>query len=116
MVFRCTDARPTFQPRPNGPFPEPESYERFISGERPPARVGDSWIGNDRDMVPFAGFTAKLSLMGRKAPPPLPETSKEVRKEGMPVPRGSILWFPPTASLGIKEDAFLPDEKAWLCV
>ena len=57
-------------PRPNGPLPDPESYESESCGPNP-ERPGLAGSGTDNDAVPVAGLTANFSPMPRIAPPPL---------------------------------------------
>ncbi len=61
---------PKCQPKPNGPLPAPESYERPSSGPKP-ERPGLTAIGTVSEPVPVAGLTANFSPMPRMAPPAL---------------------------------------------
>src|SRR5215207_9693576 len=58
------------QPNPNGPLPEPESYERESWGPKP-ERPGLVAIGTLMEPVPVTGLAANFSPMPRIAPPPL---------------------------------------------
>lgn len=57
------------QPKPKGPFPEPESYDNASCGPKP-ERPGVVEIGTLRDPVPVTGLAANFSPMPRIAPPP----------------------------------------------
>src|SRR5260370_15874652 len=56
-------------PKPKGPLPAPESYERLNCGPNP-ERPGLAAIGTVSDPVPVIGLTANFSPMPRIAPPP----------------------------------------------
>lgn len=58
----------TCQPKPNGLFPEPESYCNANSGEKPLLLAMGSGIENTA--VPVTGFAEKFSLIPLMAPPP----------------------------------------------
>src|SRR6476619_2456477 len=64
------DGRERLQPKPNGPLPAPESYERESCGPKPD-RPGLVAIGTDMEPVPVTGLAANFSPMPRTAPPPL---------------------------------------------
>ena len=61
--------RERFQPNPNGPFPDPESYVSKRDGPNPD-RPGLVVMGTVRELVPVAGFAANFSPIPRIAPPP----------------------------------------------
>src|SRR5215211_2027808 len=61
---------PTPQPKPYGPFPAPESYERVRAGVKP-ALPGLRGRGIVIEPVPVAGFAANFSPIPLIAPPPL---------------------------------------------
>lgn len=65
----------------------------------------------ENDMVPFAGVTEKLSLMGLKAPPPLPEALKDVRNPGTPSP--NVRAWVANEDLGSTLDPRLCAVAAW---
>ena len=70
LVLRVMDGSSNPHPKPNGPFPSPESYATAKCGpnpERPPL----AGIGILADAVPEAALTEKLSPMPLIAPPPL---------------------------------------------
>ena len=69
-VRRVMPAYPTLQPKPYGPFPEPESYERASAGVNPD-RPGLSGRGIESEPVPVTGFAANFSPIALMAPPPL---------------------------------------------
>src|SRR5260370_4958066 len=56
-------------PKPKGPLPAPESYERLNCGPNP-ERPGLAAIGTVSDPVPVTGLAANFSPMPRIAPPP----------------------------------------------
>lgn len=55
------DSSERFQPKPNGPFPEPESYESESCGPKP-ERPDEENIGMLSDPVPVTGFAAKIAF------------------------------------------------------
>lgn len=57
------------QPMPNGPLPEPESYESSSFGPKSD-RAGLAGIGIVKFPVPVTGLAANFSPMPRIAPPP----------------------------------------------
>src|SRR5262249_41991950 len=61
-------------PRPNGPFPAPESYDRDSCGPKPP-RPGDVKTGIESAHDPVAALTDCFSPIPRMAPPPLGSVS-----------------------------------------
>src|SRR5438045_6405852 len=69
-VLRVIEASAKFQPKPNTPFPAPESYEMDNCGPKP-ERPGLVAIGTDIEPVPDTGFVVNCSSMPRIAPPPL---------------------------------------------
>jgi hypothetical protein len=68
--MRAMDGKESLQPRPKGPFPEPESYGRESGGPNPewPGLVA---IGTVKAPVPVTGFAVKFSAITGIAPPPL---------------------------------------------
>src|SRR6266849_6102102 len=68
-VLRVMDGSASDQPKPNGPLPTPESYERDSWGPNP-ERPGLVAIGTVREPVPVTGFAANFSPIPRIAPPP----------------------------------------------
>ena len=69
LVFRVIEGRERLHPKPNGPFPDPESYESERDGPNP-ERPGLVNIGTLREPVPVTGFAANFSPIPRMAPPP----------------------------------------------
>src|SRR5215204_5616206 len=63
------EGRERLHPKPNGPFPDPESYESERDGPKP-ERPGLVNIGTVREPVPVTGFAANFSPIPRMAPPP----------------------------------------------
>jgi hypothetical protein len=63
------DSIERFQPKPNGPLPEPESYESDREGPNP-ERPGLVKMGTLTDAVPVTGFAPNFSPIPRIAPPP----------------------------------------------
>src|SRR4051812_21949395 len=61
--------RRRLQPRPNGPLPEPESYESDSCGPNPD-RPGGVAIGRVSAPVPVAGLAVNFSSIPRMVPPP----------------------------------------------
>src|SRR5215813_12501388 len=69
-VFLVIKGSARLQPKPNGPLPAPESYDRASCGPKP-ERPGLVAIGTVMDPVPVTGLAANCSPMPRIAPPPL---------------------------------------------
>src|SRR5713226_3414029 len=80
-VFRVIEGSARLQPKPNGPFPEPESYDRDSCGPKP-ERPGEVKIGTVKEPVPVTGLAANFSPIPRIAPPPLGS-----------VMDGAVSWF-----------------------
>ena len=57
--------RPMLQPKPNGPFPDPESYEQPECGGENPERPGLSGSGMEIPLVPVAALTENFSPIPR---------------------------------------------------
>ena len=69
LVFLVIEGRERVHPKPNGPFPDPESYVSESDGPNPD-RPGLVKIGTLRDPVPFTGVAVNFSPIPRIAPPP----------------------------------------------
>ena len=67
-VLRVMEGSDRLQPKPKGPFPEPESYERLSCGPNP-ERPGLVVMGTFMEPVPVTGFAANFSPIPRMAPP-----------------------------------------------
>src|ERR1700722_4707247 len=63
------DGRDTLHPKPKGPLPAPELYDKLNDGVKP-ERPGLSGRGTESDPVPVAELTANFSPIPRIAPPP----------------------------------------------
>lgn len=87
-VLRVIAGSDRLQPNPNGPLPEPESYERINCGPNPdlPGLVA---IGTVTDPVPVTGLAANFSPMPRIAPPPFGREMAGAEKTD----RSSVLLF-----------------------
>src|SRR5690349_14776734 len=82
---------PRLQPKPKGPFPAPESYERLSWGPKP-ARPGPVAMGTLNEPVPVAGLAANFSPMPRIAPPPLGRDNEGALTRLEPAPASSALF------------------------
>lgn len=69
-VLRVMAGSDRLHPKPNGPLPEPESYDSESCGPKP-KRPGLVAIGTVIEPVPVTGLAANFSPMPRIAPPPL---------------------------------------------
>lgn len=69
-VLRVIAGIERLHPSPNGPLPEPESYERESRGPKPD-RPGNTKIGTLIVPLPVTGFALNFSPIPRIAPPPL---------------------------------------------
>src|SRR6058998_471709 len=69
-VLRVIEASDRLHPKPNGPLPEPESYESVSSGPNRD-RAGLVAIDTVIEPDPVTGLAANFSPMPRMAPPPL---------------------------------------------
>src|SRR5438034_10785651 len=69
-VLRVTEASDKLHPKPNGPLPEPESYESVSCGPNRD-RAGLVASGTVIEPEPVTGLAANFSPMPRMAPPPL---------------------------------------------
>src|ERR1044071_3958951 len=69
-VFRVIAGSDRFHPKPNGPFPPPESYDSANCGAKPDL-PGETAMGTAIEPVPVTGLAANFSPMPRMAPPPL---------------------------------------------
>src|SRR5256712_2717899 len=69
-VLRVTEASDKLHPKPNGPLPEPESYESVSCGPNR-ERAGLVASGTVIEPEPVTGLAANFSPMPRMAPPPL---------------------------------------------
>lgn len=68
-VLRVIAGSESDQPMPNGPLPEPESYESSSFGPKSD-RAGLTGSGIVNDPVPVTGLAENFSPMPRIAPPP----------------------------------------------
>src|SRR5205085_10991516 len=68
-VLRVIAGRARCQPKPKGPLPAPESYERESCGPKP-ERPGLVARGTVIEPVPVTGLAANFSPIPRIAPPP----------------------------------------------
>src|SRR5258708_39151780 len=83
-------------PKPKGPLPAPESYERFNCGPNP-ERPGLAAIGTDIEPVPVTGLAANFSPIPRIAPPPFGseicgEFTRNLSSEAAPLLALSSCW------------------------
>lgn len=69
-VFRMIEGSERLQPKPNGPLPAPESYDRDSCGPKP-ERPGLAMTGTAIEAVPVTGLAVNFSPIPRMAPPPL---------------------------------------------
>jgi hypothetical protein len=68
--LRVIEGSDRLQPKPNGPLPAPESYERVNCGLNP-ERPGLVAMGTVMEPVPVTGLAVNFSPIPRIAPPPL---------------------------------------------
>jgi hypothetical protein len=89
-VLRVIAGGDSAQPSPNGPLPDPESYDMPSAGVNP-ERPGLIGSGTVSDAVPVTGLAANVSPMPRRAPPPFGSDTGRVGDADAPPSRSSEL-------------------------